>query len=230
MGTNDGIKIHRGFIKFILGIFSAIAAISISTLIALNSTPVYRVIINRYNLTSTTGLSKEQLVSNYKILINYLQNPFVKKLRFQNFVMSVNGEIHFEEVKNIFITLMVISCIFLLAIIIYCIIYKNNKINFESYNLIDIFNYSSNVLIGFFVILITTFFIDFSWIFVIFHKIFFRNDYWIFDPETDPVITALPEELFMIYAIIVLAILIITAITVKILYYKKKVKKVEQYA
>lgn len=219
MERDSGVNLVSIIFKFIIGIFTTISIISISTLITLNATPVYRVIIERYDLVLKTGLTKGQLVKNYRILINYLQNPFIKKLKFKNFIMSVHGEIHFHEVKNIFIMLMIISITFILGILMYFILHKSGNIN--KINFLDTLNYSSNILVLFFISLIATFFIDFSQVFVIFHKIFFRNDYWIFDPQLDPVITALPEELFMIFAIIVLSILIITAIIIKIFYYSK---------
>lgn len=220
MQKDNGINLFNIIIKFIMGMFTTIAMISISTVITLNSTPIYKIIIERYDLTIKTGLTKGQLVENYKILVNYLQNPFVEKLKLEDFVMSANGEIHFFEVKDIFIKLIVISFVFVLSILIYFVLHKVRKV--KKIDILEILNYSSNILIIFFVILITTFFINFSWIFEMFHKIFFKNDYWIFDPKTDPIITALPEELFMIFAIIILSILIISAIIIKILYYKKK--------
>ena len=58
--------------------------------------------------------------------------------------------------------------------------------------------------------------IDFSKAFILFHKIIFNNDYWIFDPSTDPVINALPEELFMIYGLVILAIVIGVAVIIKV--------------
>ena len=33
--------------------------------------------------------------------------------------------------------------------------------------------------------------------FVAFHTLVFRNDYWLFDPATDPVITILPDAFFL---------------------------------
>ena len=36
--------------------------------------------------------------------------------------------------------------------------------------------------------------INFEKSFVIFHKLLFSNDYWVFDPEKDPIILMLPEE------------------------------------
>ena len=40
--------------------------------------------------------------------------------------------------------------------------------------------------------------------FVLFHKILFRNDYWIFDPACDPVITILPDAYFLHAAALIL--------------------------
>jgi integral membrane protein (TIGR01906 family) len=227
MERDNEINLFSIIIKFIMGIFTTISIISISTLITLNATWIYRIIIEKYNLILKTGLTKAQLVKNYKILTNYLQNPFIKKLKFEDFIMSTNGEIHFYEVKNIFLILMIISITFFLGVLLYFILHNSGNVN--KINFLDILNYSSNILVLFFISLISAFFIDFSQVFVIFHKIFFRNDYWIFDPQLDPVIIALPEELFKIFAIIVLSILLIVAITIKVLYYSKTrifVKKV----
>ena len=38
--------------------------------------------------------------------------------------------------------------------------------------------------------------VNFEGSFVLFHKTMFNNDYWIFDPNLDPVINILPEEFF----------------------------------
>jgi integral membrane protein (TIGR01906 family) len=64
--------------------------------------------------------------------------------------------------------------------------------------------------------------INFSKAFYVFHKIFFRNDYWIFDPNKDPIINALPEELFMIEAALIIILLLIFTLVIKVLYLKNK--------
>ncbi len=38
--------------------------------------------------------------------------------------------------------------------------------------------------------------LNFEKSFIIFHKLLFRNDYWVFNPNLDPVINILPEEFF----------------------------------
>lgn len=40
--------------------------------------------------------------------------------------------------------------------------------------------------------------------FVLFHEIAFSNDYWLFDPVTDPVILILPDTFFLHCAVMIL--------------------------
>jgi len=67
--------------------------------------------------------------------------------------------------------------------------------------------------------------INFSKTFYFFHKIFFRNDYWIFDPVIDPIINSLPEELFMIELILIIGLLMLFTLIIKLLYYKNHLNK-----
>ena len=53
--------------------------------------------------------------------------------------------------------------------------------------------------------------IDFNKAFVLFHKLFFSNDDWLFDPATDEVITILPEEFFMQCAVLIAVFWLIAA-------------------
>lgn len=46
-------------------------------------------------------------------------------------------------------------------------------------------------------------------VFVLFHRIVFNNNYWIFDPATDPVITILPDAFFMHCALLILALVVL---------------------
>lgn len=202
-------------------VFYAVGVIGIAVLITLNTTITYKFIIERYDLVRFTGVSSEMLMVNYETIIYYLQNPFIKELSLQSFKMSSFGKIHFEEVKNIFIALYVIVVGFLSIISLEIIKNKNNNLKKRISNTL---NNISNILIITFISITIMSFVDFSRLFVVFHKIFFRNDYWIFDASTDPVINALPEELFMIELFIVLALLVVFTLISKIFYYKNKQK------
>lgn len=217
--------IGKMLFKLLVGIITSISIVSIATVIVLNSTFMYKIMINKYNLVEETGVSAENLMKNYNGLVKYLQNPFIEKLRFDDFTMSYAGEIHFMEVKHIFINLIYISIIFILGMIIYFFLQKLTKNKETIKSLINNFNLSANILITFFIVLGILFSIDFSKVFIIFHKIFFRNDYWIFDSATDPIINALPQEVFMIYAITILAILAVFSIIIKIVHIVYNSKK-----
>lgn len=49
----------------------------------------------------------------------------------------------------------------------------------------------------------------FDQFFILFHQILFRNDNWLFNPQTDPVIYILPPELFLIAFLIGFALLLL---------------------
>ena len=218
MGRNSWEKSYFNVIfRILISIFTAISIISIITIIVLNLRFIYKFIIDKYDLVNITGVSAENLMIDYSGLINYLQNPFIKSLKFKNFAMSSYGEIHFYEVKRIFISLIIISLIFIVVNLVYGIVckIKNNKYFIKK--IIDNLNSGANILIMFFIMLVASYIIDFSKAFIIFHKIFFKNDYWIFDENIDPIINALPEDLFMIYGALILGIIIIVSIIIKII-------------
>ena len=49
---------------------------------------------------------------------------------------------------------------------------------------------------------------DWERLFVSFHKVFFSNDYWLFDPATDPVILILPDGFFFQCLAVILVLVI----------------------
>ena len=154
-------------------------------------------------------------MDNYKRMIYYVQNPFRKELVFNNLPMSKFGEIHFFEVKQIFIALYIISITFIVIMIFKIITNKNKDLGKR---LIKSFNNSVNIIALIFISVSIAVVKDFSETFYFFHKIFFRNDYWVFDSVTDPIINALPEEFFMIELILVISLLILFTVVIKVLY------------
>ena len=197
---------------FFRDIFYAISVISIAVLGVINTTIVYRYAIHKYELNNYTGLSTEILMDNYKRMIYYVQNPFIKELILNKVPMSNFGKIHFFEVKQIFMVLYIISIIFFSIMIFKIVTNKNNDLVKRS---IKSFNNSVNIIALIFISVSIAVAIDFDKTFYFFHKIFFRNNYWIFDPVADPVINALPEEFFMIELILVISLLIVFTLVIK---------------
>jgi integral membrane protein (TIGR01906 family) len=67
-------------------------------------------------------------------------------------------------------------------------------------------------LVAFTIVPLVAFAVDFNTAFIVFHEIFFTNDYWIFDPRTDPVITILPETFFLHAALLILGLILLAVI------------------
>lgn len=212
--------------KFLYGILVSLFTIGISTIITLNSKFIYSYSIDKFNLADIGKVSKDMLMKDFSTLINYLQNPFMSKLKFINFSMSINGEFHFYEVKKIFLYIYImtigVSLIFLLLFI-----YR--KVNNKNISIYKTLNYGANSLICIIGGILAAIFIDFSKAFIMFHKIFFNNDYWIFDERTDPIINVLPEEVFRLYALVIISLVVFFIILYKVYYYKKSLKRTEKY-
>lgn len=152
--------------------------------------PLYYYCVDAFAIDMLTGISKEVIIENYNILINYQSIFYTGPLVMPDFSMSLGGEIHFEEVKNLFIVIQVLCMISGIGTIRLLIkSWKNKEVLY--------LKLASKLSILIPLCLGGICMINFSQAFIIFHKIFFRNDYWIFDARTDPVITILPQDFFM---------------------------------
>ena len=68
--------------------------------------------------------------------------------------------------------------------------------------------------------------VNWDWAFVTFHHIAFDNDYWIFDPATDPVYNILPDTFFLHCALLILAGVVLGSVVCGLVYRKLRRKKV----
>ena len=155
-------------------------------------------------------MDKSTIKDNYDILINYLEDKNIEELSLPDFEMSPQGKIHFEEVKIIFTYLDYLLYLTWPKLNLYY--HSNNKRQTKFLKIASI------ALILLPILLAIPFAINFDATFTIFHKIFFNNDYWIFDPQLDPVINILPQEFFMHAAIGILTLLVIFSILLYVIY------------
>lgn len=198
-----------------------ISSVVFSVILTLNISPVlYSLFIKLNKTPNYNNLSSEEILNDYNNIIHYLNSPQEEVLKFKNFKISPIGEFHFLEVKEIFssIYLIGLACL-ILGIILFLTSKKFKlKIPFKTFN---IFFYE---VLFIFLSLILSFYLNFSKVFTLFHKIFFNNNYWIFDPKKDPIINVLPESYFLFLAIFILSLVMILSIISKIFYTLKKHK------
>ncbi|EHK2328543.1 TIGR01906 family membrane protein [Clostridium perfringens] len=198
-----------------------ISSVVFSVILTLNISPIlYSLFIKLNKIPNYNNLSKEEILNDYNNIIHYLNSPQEEVLKFKNFKISPIGEFHFLEVKEIFssIYLICLACL-ILGIILFILLKRFKlKISLKAFN---IFFYE---VLFIFLSLILGFYLNFSKVFTLFHKIFFNNDYWIFDPKKDPIINVLPESYFLFLAVFILFLVMILSITSKIFYTLKKHK------
>ena len=202
----------------VLAVALVLFIISAAVVFTLNFRPLYYFDVDHLNITAMSGLPREEILQNYNVLIDYNSIFGTKVLNFPTLAMSESGRIHFEEVKNVFgvfeITL-IISGILSLAGIIYRHFKKNPGYLLLSGILTVAIPAALGVLIA----------LNWETVFVLFHKIVFHNNYWIFDAATDPVITILPDTFFMHCALMILALVVLGSIICLLAYRHAKHKK-----
>lgn len=199
----------------VLALLLTICIICFAVIVTVFFKQLYYFDIDYLNIAKYTGLSKDVIKENYDILIQYQSIFFQGDLNMPDFVMSTTGRIHFEEVKRMFEVIQMTFAV--TAVISGLMIYTNLKQKeYRFLQLTSLFSVGIPTIIGFFAAL------DFDRAFVIFHNIVFRNNYWIFDYTTDPVITILPESFFMHCFMMIIFIVIFISIVMYWLYKKKR--------
>jgi integral membrane protein (TIGR01906 family) len=199
----------------LIGVLFTLLFISIAVVITINFRPIYYFDIDYLNIAEDSGYTKEVIRENYDALIDY-SSPFFKgDLNFPTLAASESGLFHFIEVKNIFTGFYILGAITLAFGII--IIMQKHKNKDYSYLLV-----TAVTAIVLPLLLALSLSIDFDRAFVIFHKLFFNNDYWLFDPTTDPVITILPDTFFMHSAIMIIVLVVLMSLLFLTVYLVKR--------
>ena len=208
-------------LNLVVSLCLALAVIGVSVIVTLNIKDIYYNDIDKLNIESMSGLSREEIVENYDYLIDYNLNSNVGEFKLPTLTSSKEGKIHFEEVRDIFqnVKLLTIVC-GIIAIVGGILQIRKREFKF--------LRNSSILIIILPVLLAIPIAIDFNTCFILFHKIMFSNDYWIFDPQLDPVINMLPEAFFMHMGIAILVIMLIVSIILQLLY--RLTKKLNFYS
>jgi integral membrane protein (TIGR01906 family) len=202
-------------ITVILSLSLSIFLISSAVKLTLSFRQLYYYDIEYLNIAKDYGMKKEVIIKNYDILIDYLQNKKITKLSMPNFPTSKQGEIHFIEVKDIFMNFNVLFYITGILSLI-GIVYKAKIKDFK------FLKWGSIGLLAMPVILAIPFGIDFDKSFTAFHKIFFNNDYWEFDPVKDPIINVLPQEFFFHSALLILVLIALFSLVLYFVFRRSK--------
>jgi len=206
-------KIKNRFINIAFAAVCAVVVICLAVSITVWMRPIYYLDIDMLDIPERSGVPAETCRLNYDVLIDYNVIGGPDKLEFPDFPMSETGEIHFEEVKDIFIPMQWIGLIGG-ALVAAAIIWWKEK---------SWMHYSVIITVGIAAVVLAAVIINWEWAFETMHGIFFNNDYWIFDYRTDPVINILPDTFFM-HCGIAIIIIVVTIMAGFEIYYRKRRK------
>ncbi|MCC0683906.1 TIGR01906 family membrane protein [Clostridioides sp. ZZV14-6345] len=176
--------------------------------------------IDYLNISELSGLSKDDIKLNYDYLIDYNLNKNVSEFELPTLKSSPEGKIHFEEVRNIFQNINKLAKLLMVVSLVGIILSVKNKNR-------KILKTTSITLIIMPLVLAVPILLNFEKSFIIFHKLLFRNDYWIFNPDLDPVINMLPEEFFFHAGVMILMLILLVSILLLIMYKLRKSSKIK---
>ena len=201
----------KRLLNILISFSLAIFIISGSVILGLNCKSLYYYDIKNLNISDMSGFTEEEIKLNYDYLIDYNLNKNVGEFHLPTIEYSKEGKIHFEEVRNIFQVIKKIFYLMGIISILGIILSIKNK-NIEFLNTTSIITMLLPIVVA------IPLLINFNYFFIKFHEAVFSNDYWIFDPDKDPVINILPQEVFFHIGILILAIILIISILLQISY------------
>lgn len=216
-GTKERKKAAETVFNLITALLLFIFLFTLSTVIVLSCRPVYYLLIRIFDIEKTSGLDAAVIRENYDALIDYNMFFGPETLVFPSLPMSAHGAIHFMEVKRIFVGMQYAMMASLLLLVPAFIHAKRKKI-YGFAKICAVFSAGVVVVFGAALALFWDTF------FILFHKIAFQNDYWLFDPDLDPVITILPDSVFLTDAALILLLFAAGVAAVLLIFREKKGK------
>lgn len=206
--------------KLTLSIILTLTIISLAVVLTLACKPLYYLDIHALHIPETTGCTISEIKANYDAVIDYSLSFGNAPLEFPTFPMSEGGRIHFEEVKNIF-NLFKYIAIFGTLTGAAGILRQRRKQSYGYLKLTAILTVALPAVIG------ATVALNWDWTFAAFHELAFNNDYWLFDPATDPIINILPDAYFLHCAVMILVLVILGSLICGLIYRRVQRKNVK---
>ncbi|WP_461225796.1 TIGR01906 family membrane protein [Lacticaseibacillus suihuaensis] len=170
-----------------LWLFLVSGAIWLTILLSFALFPLF---VHLDHLQDVAGMGMGKLYHNYVQLMGYLHLPWETHLHMSDFPVSVHGARHFRDVKHLF--LLDIAICIVTGPIAVRFLAKLRRVK-ERYRLVRPFQIGAVAPL----VLGALMSLNFDAVFVAFHKIMFRNNDWLFNPVTDPIILVLPEDFFL---------------------------------
>lgn len=185
----------KTILGIIISILTLVFILLASTLIVSKSKFIYYYFVDNFYTINQEELTQEDVFENYSYITDYiLGDTDSATFQLPSLKYSQDGAVHFYEVRNLFTLAKICTFMSFVLLIFLVLIYR---LKFENWHFLKL---SGLTLILVPILSATIISVNFSFFFTVFHKIFFNNDKWLFDPSTDPIINILPEQFFALCA------------------------------
>lgn len=190
--------------------------LSLAVTLTLHFRQLYYFDIDYLHISEQSGIPADEIRLNYDALIDYNSFFGPDTLQFPTLAMSETGRIHFEEVKVLFLAFEKMLAVTLVLSVLCAYLCARKAKSWLFLKLTSIFTVTIPAVLAVCIGL------NWDMAFVTFHHIFFQNDYWIFYPDQDPVITMLPDTFFLHCAVMILALVVLGSVLCGVLYHRLK--------
>lgn len=126
-------------------------------------------------------------------------------------VFGEREKAHMIDVKDLFLAGKQLRDLFAIILCVLFLYFAKMKREYlmDWVNQLRIFFISSFIAIAVFAAIIST---DFNKYFTLFHELFFKNDLWLLDPETDILVNMVPEIFFFETVLLIVTVFVISII------------------
>ena len=216
-------KVGRFFNTFVYALSFIVLVVTFSIAIPILWRDFYFFHIDLLNITEATNCSKSDLIMSFNELMDSL--VFYKPFSEGVFDYSISGMNHFLDCRILFTLDLVALPISFIIFLVYIILIKLNFIKVYRIKGMSILFYASFVPIVVLGALAIFALIDVNSAYAFFHAVLFPGkDNWVFNPYTDPIINALPEQFFLDCGILIFGVMLLILFAVIIFNIVRKVK------
>ena len=206
--------------KIFLGILLGVSALVLAVALGLGFIHIteipFKGCIDAFGIERISGLPRDEILANYRSVMHYLSPFYGGEFSLATLSFSESGAYHFYECKRIFNARYALGAIAAAVWAAAAVKLKKGRLPYGALGV------SGCVTLLLPVVLCGAVAINFDAAFVLFHKIFFDNNMWLFDYRTDPVIAILPKGFFLACALVICAFLLAAAAIQIIAYYSIK--------
>ncbi len=215
--------------NMLLGLAGTVVMICLAVSLTVWFRPLYYFDIDYLDIPQSSGVSAELCRLNYDALIDYNVPGGSAKLMFPTMPMSESGRKHFEEVKDIFLAMQWVAVLGLAVFAVFEVREavrsgrrnENDETDKQRVQRFRWMQYAVYITAAIGGIVLLAVIIDWENAFTLMHKIFFDNNDWLFDPQTDPIITILPDTFFMHCGLLIIGLTILFCAGLQFLYHRK---------